>query len=119
MMTQQIRFFLGLGVLIFLTAALIHFEVLLEGYPDRSAGIAESVIAGVLLLGLITSWARPPWSRAAGLAAQVFALLGTFVGLTLLFVVGPSTTLDIVIHLVMVSVLIVGLVVTARSTATV
>jgi len=116
-MTQQIRFYLGLEVLIFLAAALIHFEVLFDGYPDASAGIAESVIAGVLLLGLILSWARPPWTRAAGLATQIFALLGTFVGLTLLFVVGPRTTLDIVIHLVMVGVLIVGLVVTARSRA--
>ncbi|MGH8952025.1 MAG: hypothetical protein ACRDX9_11425 [Acidimicrobiia bacterium] len=118
-MIQQIRFFLGLEVLIFLSAALIHFDVLLGGYPDRSAGIAESVIAGVLLLGLIISLARPPSTRAAGLAAQIFALLGTFVGVTLLFVVGPRTTVDIVIHLVMVLALIAGLVVTARSPATV
>ena len=114
-MTHQIRFYLGLETLIFVTAALIHFEVLFDGYPDPGAGIAESVIAAVLLLGLLMSLARPPWTRATGLAAQIFALLGTFVGLTLLFVVGPRTTLDIVIHLVMVLVLIVGLVVTARS----
>jgi hypothetical protein len=114
-MTERIRFFLGLEALIFLTAALIHFGVLFDGYRDQGAGIAESVICGVLLLGLIASWMRPEWTRRAGIAVQGFALLGTFVGLTLLLVVGPRPVLDVTIHVLMVVVLIVGLVVTVRA----
>ncbi|MGH8872393.1 MAG: hypothetical protein ACRDWS_10490 [Acidimicrobiia bacterium] len=115
-MTRRIRSFLGLQVLIFLLAALTHFEVLFDGYPDREAGIAESVIGGVLLAGLALTWIRPGWAaRTTGILVQGFALLGTFVGVTLLFVVGPRTTLDLVIHLVMVLVLIIGLVVTMRA----
>ncbi|MGH8914231.1 MAG: hypothetical protein ACRDZM_06920 [Acidimicrobiia bacterium] len=114
-MTRSISVFLGVEFLIFLTAALIHFEVLLDGYGDEGAGIAESVIGFVLLVGLILSWGRREWARRAGIAVQTFALLGTFVGLTLLFVVGPRTTLDTVIHLVMVAVLVVGLGVAVRA----
>jgi hypothetical protein len=94
---------------IFIGAALIHFEVVLDGYYDREAGIAESVIAIVLLAGLLTSLLRPAATRRAGIIAQGFALVGTFVGVTLLLTVGPRTTLDIVIHLVMVIVLVIGL----------
>ncbi len=66
-MTKRIRFFLGLEVLIFVTAALIHFGALVDGYQDRGAGIAESVIAGVLLVGLILSWSAQ--ARPAGQAS--------------------------------------------------
>ena len=118
-MVNRIRLFLGLEASIFIAAALIHFEVLLDGYYDREAGIAESVIAAALLAGLLTSLLRPAATRRAGIIAQGFALAGTFVGLTLLFTVGPRTTLDLVIHLVMVAVLVVGLVVTVRLPTTV
>jgi hypothetical protein len=46
------------------------------------------------------------------LIVQGFALAGTFVGLTLLLTIGPMTGLDVVIHLVMVAVLVIGLVMT-------
>jgi len=113
-MTQRIRLFLGLEILIFLAAALTHFEILFDGYSDSAAAIAESVIAGVLLAGLILSRIRPASTRSVGIAVQGFALLGTFVGLTLLFVVGPRTILDVTFHVLMVVVLIVGLIVTIR-----
>jgi hypothetical protein len=117
-MTERVRFFLGLEVVIFATAALIHFEILVDGYRDQGAGIAESVIAGVLLLGLTASWMSPASTRRAGIAAQGFALTGTLVGLTLLLVVGPRTILDVIIHLVMLVVLIVGLAFTGRAPST-
>jgi hypothetical protein len=72
----------------------------------------------VLLLGLILSWIRPASTRRAGIGVQGFALLGTLVGLTLLVLVGPGTVVDVVIHLVMLVVLIVGLVVTSRAHST-
>ena len=58
-MINRIRLFLGLEVAIFIAAALIHFEVVLDGYYDQGAGTAESVIAVVLLAGLLTSLLRP------------------------------------------------------------
>jgi hypothetical protein len=114
-MLNRIRLFLGLEAAIFIVAALIHFEVVLDGYYDREAGIAESVIAVALLAGLLTSLLRPDMTRRAGIIAQGFALAGTFVGLTLLLTVGPRATLDLVIHLVMVLVLVIGLVTTVRA----
>jgi hypothetical protein len=118
-MINRIRLLLGLEAAIFIAAALIHFEVLLDGYYDQGAGIAESVIAVVLLAGLLTSLVRPAATRRAGIIAQGFALVGTFVGVTLLLTVGPRTTLDIVIHLVMVIVLVTGLITTVRAPRTV
>lgn len=114
-MTRRVRLFLGLETLVFAVAALIHFEVISSGYRDEGAGIAASVIGGVLLLGLIVSWLRPEWTRQSAIAVQGFALLGTFVGVALLFVVGPRTARDIAIHLVMVLVLVVGLAVAIRA----
>jgi hypothetical protein len=118
-MINRIRLFLGLEAAIFIAAALIHFEVVLDGYYDQGAGTAESIIAVVLLAGLLTSFLRPAVTRRAGIVAQGFALVGTFVGVTLLLTVGPRTTLDIVIHLVMVVVLVIGLVATLRAPRTV
>ena len=98
-MVNRIRLFLGLEAAVFIAAALIHFGVVLDGYNDQEAGTAESVIAIVLLAGLLTSLLRPDWTRRAGILVQGFALVGTFVGLTLLITLGPRTLLDISIHL--------------------
>ena len=99
-MVNHIRLFLGLEAAVFIAAALIHFGVVLDGYNDQEAGTAESVIAIVLLAGLLTSLLRPDWTRRAGILVQGFALVGTFVGLTLLVTLGPRTLLDIAIHVV-------------------
>jgi hypothetical protein len=73
---------LGLEAAVFIAAALIHFGVVMDGYNDQEAGTAESVLAIVLLAGLLTSLLRPDWTRRAGILVQGFALVGTFVGLT-------------------------------------
>jgi hypothetical protein len=75
-------------------AALIHFEVILDGYLDREAGTAESIIAVVLLGGLSASLLRFAITRRAGILAQGFALAGTFVGVALLlsWAHGPPST---------------------------
>jgi hypothetical protein len=114
-MGSRIRLMLGLETAIFFVAALIHFEALFEGYPDREAGIAESVIGLVLLAGLVYVAMVPKHTRAVALVVQGFALAGTFVGLSLLFTVGPITGLDVAIHLVMVAVLVMGLVLTWKA----
>jgi hypothetical protein len=105
---------LGLETAIFFVAALIHFEVLMDGYPDREAGIAEMVIGVVLLTGLIYTFLAPERTRATALIVQGFALAGTFVGLTLLLTIGPVTALDLAIHVLMVVVLVAGLSITWR-----
>ena len=117
-MVNRIRLFLGLEAAVFIAAALIHFGIVMDGYNDREAGIAESVIAIVLLAGLLTSLLRPDWTRRAGILVQGFALVGTFVGLTLLITLGPRTLLDISIHVVMVALLVIGLIVTVGAPTT-
>ena len=48
-MVNRIRLFLALEAAIFIMAALIDFEVILDGYLDQEAGTTESIIAVVLL----------------------------------------------------------------------
>jgi hypothetical protein len=112
----RIRAFLLVEAVAFAAAALVHFGVLVHGYEHRQARVAESVIALVLVGGLIVSWSRPTLTREAGLAAQGFALLGTLVGLfTIAVGVGPRTVPDVVYHVGIVAVLIWGLLVAARA----
>src|SRR3989442_5174199 len=114
-MTRPIRAFLLIEAASFATAALVHFGVLAHGYEHQQAGTAESAIAVVLLLGLATSWTTLASTRAAGLAAQAFALLWTLVGVfTIAVGVGPRTAPDIAYHLAIVAVLVAGLIVAAR-----
>ena len=99
----------------FALAALVHAGVLVDGYQHREAMIAESVIAGVLALGLVISLVAPASARAAGLGVQAFALLGTLVGLfTIAIGVGPQSRFDLALHAGFVTLLIAGLIVVAR-----
>jgi hypothetical protein len=108
----MIRLFLLVEAAAFITAASIHFGVWTSGYEHEKAGIAESVIALVLLAGLAWTWIRPRSVRAASLAAQAFALLGTIVEIvTIVIGVGPRTIPDIVYHNVIVIVVAIGLLV--------
>ncbi len=111
----RVRLLLLLEAASFLTAALVHFGVLLDGYQHHEAGTAETVIGSVLLAGLALTALSPAWTRTVGLAAQAFALLGTFVGLfTILVGIGPRTAPDLTYHAAIVVVLIWGIVTTAR-----
>jgi hypothetical protein len=102
--------FLAIEVVGFALAALVHAGVLLEGYQHHEARIAETVIAAVLLFGLIGSLAAPARTRAIGLGVQAFALLGTCVGIfTMIIGVGPQSGFDIALHAGFVTVLIAGL----------
>jgi hypothetical protein len=110
---EWIRTFMLVQVATFLLAATFHFGVLVQGYADSRAGIAESVIASVLLAGLIATWIRPAGIRRIGLASQGFALAGTLVGLfTIVIGIGPRTVPDLVIHAATVAELLAGLAVT-------
>ena len=112
---EWIRTFMLVQAATFLLAATVHFGVLIQGYEHLQAGVAETVIAAVLLAGLIGTWVRPVALRGIGLAAQGFALAGTLVGLfTIAIGIGPRTVPDLAIHAVMVAELVAGLTVAYR-----
>ena len=116
-MTWTIRTFLLVDAASFAAAALVHFGVLTRGYEHQQAGTAESVIAIVLFFGLALSSAGVS-TRAAGLAAQAFAFVGTLVGIfTIAIGVGPRTGPDIAYHAAIVAVLVVGLILAALAPA--
>jgi hypothetical protein len=115
---KHIRTFLCIEAIAFGTAALVHTGMLIVGYQHREAAIAESVIAGVLTLGLVVSVMRPRSGRAAGLAVQGFALLGTLVGIFMIVIgVGPQSRFDVALHAGFVVLLITGLTVASRHRA--
>jgi len=112
----SIRTFLLVESATFLSAAALHFGIFLLGYAHGAASVAESVIASVLLGGVLATWIRPRGVRGIALAVQGFALLGTFVGLlTIAIGIGPGTVPDLVIHAIMVLELVSGLVVAGRA----
>ena len=111
----RVRTFLGTEAVAFGVAALIHAGVLIAGYQHHEATIAESVIAGVLTLGLIVSALQPRSSRAVALGVQGFALLGTLVGIfTMVIGIGPQSHVDVALHVGFVALLISGLVIAAK-----
>jgi hypothetical protein len=117
-MKQTIRLFLLLEGVSFALAALIHAGVLVGGYEHGGATTAEGVIGAVLLAGFGLTWPLPGRTRAIGIGAQGFALLGTTVGTYLSLIgVGPHTVPDVVYHATIWTVLAVGLVVAVRASA--
>lgn len=115
-MIKTIRLFLLFEGAAFIAASLTHFGVLLHGFEHRMAGTAESVIGIVLLMGLLLSWVWPTATRGIGLTVQIFALLGTFVGIyTIAIGIGPRTAADITFHVAIVIALICGIVTTFRA----
>ncbi|HEX2030486.1 MAG TPA: hypothetical protein VHL78_03675 [Actinomycetota bacterium] len=110
----MVRILLLFESLTFVTAALIHFGLLIDGYVHRRAGTAEAVVAVVLAAGLIVTWS-PSWAHRGSMVAQAFAILGVSVGLfTIAVGVGPQTALDIAYHVAILAVLILGLAISAR-----
>ncbi len=114
-MTHRVRWILGLEAAAFASASLVHSGALVRGHEHWKAATAEGVIAAVLLAGWAASLVAPRSSRAAGLAAQGFALLGTFVGIfTIAIGVGPRTPFDYALHACFVAALVIGLALVAR-----
>ena len=112
---RETRAFLLFESIAFALASLVHRGLLVDGFDDPGASTAEGIIAIVLVAGLVVSFVAPARTRVIGLVAQAFALLGTTIGLFLLIVVGPQTLPDLVFHIGIYVVLIIGLIVAARS----
>ncbi len=116
---RTMRAVLGMEGISFLLAAMIHAGILIQGYAHREAMIAEGVIGMVLLIGLAITWVRPRSMFSIAAGVQAFALLGTLVGgWTIVVGVGPRTVPDIVYHVVIVVILVVGLGVAWRARGT-
>lgn len=115
-MTQMMRLFLLVEATAFFLAALIHMGFLLTGFAHRKASIAESVIAAVLFGGLLLTLFIREWTRNVAIVVQLFALLGTLIGIfTIVVGVGPRTVPDVIYHILIVVVLAVGIAVARGS----
>src|SRR5690606_30425200 len=110
-----VRRFLGAEAVAFLVASLVHRGWLVNGYTHHRAAIAETVIAIALALGFAATWAMPRRPLMPGWIAQIFALIGTCIGI---FVsirgIGPQTFADAIYHTAMLLVLIGGCVAFAK-----
>lgn len=116
---RTIRTLLGVEAASFLLAATVHAGGLISGYEHQEAMIAESVIGAVLLGGLVMTWVRPRSMSSVAAGVQAFALLGTLVGIwTIIVGIGPRTIPDIVYHVAIVLVLIIGIWVAWRARGT-
>ncbi len=113
---RAIRIFLFVQIALFVFAALTHAGILISGHRHRQAQIAETIIAAVLVAGLLLTVIRPSWARAIAITVQAFSLLGTGVGiLTIIIGIGPRSTLDVVFHTCMAIALVAGLIVAAKA----
>jgi len=96
-------------------ASAVHGGWLVAGHAHSQARTAEAVIATVLVFAALETWRRPAHARAAAIAGQGFALLGTLVGLgTIVAGIGPRTVPDVVYHVLLLAGLTAGLVWTVR-----
>jgi hypothetical protein len=102
--------FLWAEVAMLSAASLVHGGLLISGYAHAQARTAEAVIALVLLLALATSAFLPGAARQLALAAQVLALLGMLLGVSMIFIgIGPQSLPDLVYHFLLVALLLAGL----------
>jgi hypothetical protein len=99
----------------FALAGMVHSGMLINGYADRAASIAESTIATVLFLGSALTFVWPSRTRAISLVVQTFALLGTLLGAFVIAIgIGPRTVPDVVFHASILAVLGGGMYYLAR-----
>lgn len=114
-MLQTVRLLMLFEAMTFVMAALVHSGKFVGGYQHYEARIAETVIAVVLLLGLLFSWLRPDWARLAAMGAQGAALFGTLIGISTIIVgMGPRTAPDVIYHIAIIIVLAFGLALARR-----
>lgn len=110
-MVSTIRLILAAAAIAFGLASSVHGGILLGGLEHRPAATAEGVIALVVIVGLLGTFARPASARGIAFAALGLALLGTLVGaVTIAVGVGPQSTPDLVFHALLIVGLVAGLV---------
>jgi hypothetical protein len=98
-------------------ASFIHLVGDVQGrtdlYDPTDAGIAEAIIAGVLVAGIVGMIRSPRRARAIGITAVGFATIGFIVGLSI--TARSAHVPDITYHLSILPLLVVSLVVLVRA----
>jgi len=113
-MTGALRWIMAIAALSLLVAAALHAGLVLPG-PFNDAAMYETGVASVLIVGLGLTFIEPAWARWGGLGASVLALAGASIGLYIaLRGLGPNTVADIVYHVALIALLLVGIVVAWR-----
>ena len=113
-MTGALRWIMAVAALSLLVAAALHAGLVLPG-PFNDAAMYETGVASVLIVGLGLTFIEPAWARWGGLGASVLALAGASIGLYIaLRGLGPNTVADIVYHVALIALLLVGIVVAWR-----
>ncbi len=116
-MTHALRWIMGVAALSLLVAAALHAGFVTPG-PFNDAALYEAGVAGVLIVGLMLTFVGPGWARWGGLAAIVLALAGASIGLYMaLHGLAPNTVADIVYHVALIALLLVGIAVAWRGPA--
>jgi hypothetical protein len=113
-MTGTLRWIMAVAALSLLVAAALHAGLVIPG-PFNDAAMYETGVATVLVVGLGLTFIGPVWARWGGLAASVLALAGASIGLYIaLRGFGPNTVPDIVYHVALIALLLVGIAVAWR-----
>ena len=109
------RIWLAAQAGLFAGAALMHRGVFGAQHIHSRAATAESVIAGLLLLGLLGIIVVPLRTAVIALVVQVLAGIGTCIGIVMVAIgIGPHTPLDIALHAAMLVLIIAGIIHTRR-----
>jgi hypothetical protein len=110
-----LRAFLALEAAIFLLAAALHAGLIIAGHGHVQAMTAELIIAAVLVAGFVLVSIYRSRRRAIALGAQMFAMVGTLTGASLVLAgAGPRSMPDYALLGIMAIVLFVGLLWTSR-----
>ena len=113
-MIVTLRWLMAVAAVSLLVAAALHAGLIIPG-PFNDAAMYETGVASVLIVGLALTFIGPAWARWGGLAASVLALAGASVGLYMaLRGLGPNTVPDIVYHVALLALLLVGIAVAWR-----
>jgi hypothetical protein len=106
---QTLRGLLLVEAVSLLVAAALHAGILTGGSFEQAA-IYEGSLGVIVAVALGLTFLAPDTAGPLGLAAQALTLAGASLGLYLaLLGVAPHTSLDIVYHVVLIGLLVVGL----------
>ena len=113
-MIATLRLIMALAAASLLVAAALHAGLVIEGPMDQAA-MYETGVAVILIIGLAMTFIGPAWARWGGLAATVLALGGASIGLYVaLRGIGPNTLADMIYHVALIALLLLGIVVAWR-----
>jgi len=113
--SAPLRWIMGVGAVSLLIAAALHAGLIIRG-PYDSAAMYEAIIAVILVVGIGLTFLTTPWARWGALATLVVSVAGASVGLFLAIRgAGPNTVPDVIYHVALVALLLVGVAVAWRS----